>query len=220
MALPDSAASPQDCAFLVLSSAASCSLVQFPFSKATYFCYVAPLVLLSVVAVLSVVPKPSPGLVAGVYLFCFLYMVFDVTPGFLYQMGKKYSRNKQTAPLNIDRSGGLRVLPGLAVEYKALTTLIAAHVSGDYIYATPDCPEVYFLAGRRNPTRTLFDFMDDPEDRTQRILDAIQSHEVSLVVFDRDPKFSGPVPPDLRAALEQRFPASAKTNLFEVRWKP
>ena len=83
-----------------------------------------------------------------------------------------------------------------------------------------DCPEVYFLAGRRNPTRTLFDFVDEPRGRTARIVSTIHAHNVQLVVLNREPHFSGAVPPDLRAALEEEFPNRADAGKFEVRWKP
>jgi hypothetical protein len=98
--------------------------------------------------------------------------------------------------------------------------VVVQHAHGGYIYATPDCPEVYFLSGFRNPTRTLFDFLDDENGRTQRILAAIHAHEVDLVVINLAPSFSGPVPQDLREAIEREFPEQTITGNFEVRWKP
>jgi len=206
--------------FLLLSVCASCSLIQFPYGAAIYFVYVAPLALLAATALIYVAKTHSKRLLVAAYCFCLLYVTFDVTPGFLYQMGDKYSRNKQTARLNLPRAGGLRVLPASAQEYEALASILSSHMRGDYIYATPDCPEVYFLAGRLNPTRTLFDFLDSAENRTARILSAIHAHDVRLVVLNRDPYFSGPVPSDLRTALENEFPNRADTAQFEVRWKP
>ena len=79
---------------------------------------------------------------------------------------------------------------------------------------------MYFLANRRNPTRTLFDFLDDPKGRSERILSAIHAQKVYLVVLNRGPYFSGAVPSDLRAVLEKEFPNRADTAQFEVRWKP
>ena len=104
--------------------------------------------------------------------------------------------------------------------YEDLDAILRQHSRGTYIYATPDCPEVYFLYGFRNPTPTLFDVADDPVGRTERILQAIRQHDVNLVVLNQYPQFSGPVPADLRAALELEFPNSVDTGKFEVRWKP
>jgi len=107
-----------------------------------------------------------------------------------------------------------------AKENTDLVNLVDQHARGKYIYATPDCPQVYFLSGFRNPTRTLFDFLDEQPGRTQRILAAIHARNVNLVVINLAPDFSGPVPQDLREVLEREFPEQALTPNYEVRWKP
>lgn len=135
-------------------------------------------------------------------------------------MGQKYVPDIQNTRLTLARGGGIRVTPESARTYADLERLIDEHPRRQYIYATPDCPEVYFLYGFRNPTHTLFDFFDDQTSRTTRILDAIHQHEVNLVVINLDPPFSGPVPADLRRMLEQEFPNHARVRKFEVRWKP
>ncbi len=53
--------------------------------------------------------------------------------------------------------------------------------------------KVYFLYGFRNPTRTLFDFFDEPTGRTERILELVHSKGVNLVVINREPAFSNPI---------------------------
>ena len=204
--------------FLVLSVTAACSLVQFPFTISIYFCYVAPLAFLSVAAVCGL-QKPPRWAAAGALGFCLLYVVLEVTPGFIDDMGEHYVPESQTARLSIPRAGGLRVYPASARLYEELNALVTQHARGEYIYASPDCPEVYFLNGFRNPTRTLFDYQEDPEGRTQRILAAIRQHDVNLVVLNTFPQFSGPVPADLRSALELEFPNRAQTGRFQILWK-
>jgi len=205
--------------FLVLSVAAACSLIQFPFTISIYYCYVAPLAFLAAAAV-SCLQKPPRWIAIGVLCFCLVYVVLEVTPGFIEDMGEQYSPDKQTATLTLPRAGGLRGYPGQARIYGELATILKQHARGEYIYATPDCPEVYFLNGFRNPTPTLYDLADDPIGRTERILQAIRQHDINLVVLNADPQFSPPVPADLRAALESEFPNRAHTGKFEVRWKP
>jgi len=206
--------------FLTISVAAACGLIQLPYASAIYFVYVAPLVFLAVAAVLSLKAAPSPVLIAAGYIFCFGFVVFNLTPGFLYEMGRRYSRNKQTAVLTVPRGGKLSILPASADQYSNLMRIIAKHASGEYIYATPDCPEMYFLSAHRNPTRTLFEFLDDSRGRTERILNSIRDHNVNLVVLNENPSFSGPVPEDLKAALDQEFPNIQRTVSFEIRWRP
>jgi len=206
--------------FLVLSVAATCNLIQFPFIAPTYLCYVAPLVILAVAALLSRLHDTPRLFVAAMFCFYLLYAMLEVTPGFIYAMGWRYSPDEQSAKLTLPRAGGLRVSPETARTYEELGALLEPHANGEYIYATPDCPEVYFLYGFRNPTRTFFEFNEDPAGRTQRILATIHEHDIRRVVLNHDFLFSGPVPADLEAALAREFPNRADAGGFEVRWKP
>lgn len=206
--------------FAVLSVTAGCSLIQYPYFGHIYFCYVAPLVVLSCAAVASFLQDPPRRFLVSFAFIAAVYAIFVVTPGLLRAMGSRYFPDVQLRELKLARGGGLRVAAGSAATYEPLVKLIADHARGDYIYATPDCPEVYFLAGFRNPTRTLFDFFDDPQDRTARILGLIGKQQVNLVVLNRMPEFSDPVPTDLRAELERQYPLHQSVGRFEVRWKP
>jgi hypothetical protein len=206
--------------FLLLSVTAACSLIQFPFSAAIYFCYVAPLLILATTAVLSIARPLPPAVVACLLVFFLLYPVLDVTPSFVYKMGSYYVPDIQKAAFDLPRAGSLRIAETDAVEYKELANIVSEHAHGPYIYCTADCPEVYYLFGFRNPTRTLFDFFDDPAGRTVRILASLQNHNVNLVVLSLNPPFSGRIPRDLREAVERDFPNHAATKRFEVRWRP
>src|ERR1035437_6667984 len=66
---------------ITLSVTAGCGLIQFPFTiPCIYFCYIAPLVLLSATAVVSMMDHPPRVAVSGMMCFCFLYAVFEFTP--------------------------------------------------------------------------------------------------------------------------------------------
>jgi hypothetical protein len=103
--------------------------------------------------------------------------------------------------------------------YEQLIPLVQSHVEGKFIYAAPDCPEVYFLAGLQSPTRYYFDFADDPVGHTERILHALESLKVNVVVIRKIPQFSGPLSADLLRALERRYPRSEDVGFFQVRWR-
>jgi hypothetical protein len=208
--------------FLALCVGATCNLIQFPCTVPIYLCYVAPLVILAVTAVIGQLEEPPRLLLAAVFCFYLLYVMLEVTPGWQYPMGLRYLPETQIAKLTLPRAGGLRVSPESARTYEELGVLLSQHGSGEYIYATPDCPEVYFLYGFRNPTRTFYEFNDNPTGRTPRILATIAEHDIRLVVLKRHPDawdFSGPAPTDLQTALEGEFPYHATTGKFEVRWK-
>jgi hypothetical protein len=79
---------------------------------------------------------------------------------------------------------------------------------------------VYFLAGYKNPTPTIYDFFDDPNGRRERLLKMIDSHPIRLVALDLKPGFSRSIDPDLYRTLVVRFPEKETVGHFEVRWKP
>jgi hypothetical protein len=206
--------------FLLLSVTAGCSLIQVPFFSTTYFCYVAPLAVLSCAAVVSHIESPPRWFLAAVYVSVLCYMLYEANPGFIYDLGTRYAPDTQTHLLSLPRAGGLRVSAESAETYEALGKVIKDHARGEYIYASPDCPEIYFLYGFRNPTRTLFDFSDDPAGRADRILNAVHARDVNLVVINTGPSFSDQLPSGLVTALESEFPAHKVVERFIVRWKP
>ncbi len=206
---------------LLLSVMALCSLIQLPFSVGIYFCYIAPLLVLALLTLYSTQKHTSGFLLGSLLIFYLAFFVLRVTPGFLYIMGNYYQPNPQTQRLNLERAGGLRVAPEEAKQYEQLIPVVQEHSGvSEFIYAAPDCPQVYFLAGKQNPTPTLFDFFDQSAGRTQRILDAIESHQVKAVAILTRPAFSPPMAPDLLQALRERYPDSEKIGQFEVRWRP
>jgi hypothetical protein len=91
---------------------------------------------------------------------------------------------------------------------------------GPWVYATPDAPEIYVLTGRRNPTRSLFEFLDpEPDTRVRRVLEALDRTGVNVVVINRRPFFSGPVSPELVAGLQARYPVAREVGRFLVVWR-
>ncbi|HEX6536783.1 MAG TPA: glycosyltransferase family 39 protein [Gemmatimonadaceae bacterium] len=205
---------------LLLAVTALCSLVQFPFASSIYFCYVAPLLILTLAALLATLRPPGrrfmPALVATFFL---AFAVVWVNRGFIYQMGTHFVADSQHARLALPR-GGIDVSPHDSMEFAWAAKLLREHAHGDWAYAAPDAPELPFLAGLRNPTRELFDFFGDSAGREQRVLAALDAHDVRVIAINRDPLFSGPLPPHLEAALVARYPDSALAGRFVVRWRP
>ena len=206
--------------FALLAVTAVAALVQFPFSSPVYFLYVAPLAVLAAAAVLKTRfgDRPSGDALVGLLLlFAILFPLRWVRPGFTWDYGFHYKRYPM--PAWLPGRAGLWVTTADSAEYTGMTALVTAHARGGYVYATPDCPEVNFLTGTKNPTRTLFDFFDDPVNRTSRILARLDTTGVTTVVLNRKPGFSGPVPTDLAAALAVRYPHAESIGRFEVRWR-
>lgn len=204
---------------LLMCLAALCSLIQFPFSHPVYFFYVAPLVILFAASLFSSTVHPPRFALGALVSFYILFALLRVTPGFVHHMGYEYAPDAQTESMSIPRAGGIRTEPEVARLYDELIPLVQSHAKGEFIYAAPDCPELYFLSGFRSPTRYYFDFADDPVGHTQRTLRALDDLRVNVVAINKYPQFSGAMSPDLENALEQHFPHYADLAQFQVRWK-
>jgi hypothetical protein len=65
----------------------------------------------------------------------------------------------------------------------------------------------------------MYDFFDDQQMRTRRLLDALQTHDVKVVAINQSPEFSKKVDDELRAELERRYPRTTEVGAFQVRWR-
>jgi hypothetical protein len=205
--------------FAALATAALCALVQFPFGAGIYFCYVAPLAAVAAAAVLSL-RRTGPGPMAGLLLVFFLaYAGVWMNRGFIFFMGEKFRPSGQTEVLRLPRAGGIRVLPQQAAYYRAMVDELHRRTRGPYIYAGPDAPEVYFLAGYRNPTPQLFEFFDEPTGHDRRLLEALDRHKVEAIALNLRPDFSPFPGAPMMAELRARYPHAVQMSRFVVAWR-
>jgi len=206
----------QEQLMLVLCIAALCSLVQFPFAGQGYFLYVAPLVIVAAASVLAALPAPPRTALAALAGFYLLFGLFSVTP---YHLGLQREEHAQTARLTLARAGGLRVEASAARTYEQAVAIVQSHSQTGFIYAAPDCPEVYFLAGRKSPSRHYFEYAETEASQGVELVDKLEALRVNAVAINRDPLFSPKISKELESELEKRFPHSAETEKFTVRWK-
>lgn len=192
------------------------SLIQFPFTSPIYFLFVAPLLLLALVAGVQGIgrtPAPRAGVTLGFYA---LFAVLLVTPGAMEGMGFSSVPVQPTALLDLPR-GGLRVKVNEAELYGALIPELMTRAGNGAIWAGPDAPEVYFLGGFRNRTRAIFDFLGEDEGAGLELLGKLDG--VTTVVLNRTPLFSKSLPAPLMDSLRARFPEGHDVGHFELRWR-
>ena len=202
--------------FVMLASVLSLtSLIQFPFSSPTYFLYVAPLLLLAIVQLVQAIGRTPPPLSAVTMAFYGAFAVLLVVPGSVVGLAFRYERSHDTVPLTLSRAG-LRVKPDDAALYSVLIPRTQARAAGGEIWAGPDAPEVYFLAGLRNRTRAIFDFLGGA-DSVAAI--EIRRDDVRAVVLNGRPAFSPPLSSALVSAVRARFPHGEQIGRFELRWR-
>ena len=191
-------------AFAAIAVAALCSLIGFPYYNDLYFYYVAPLVLLAVLALLAVWGRPISPWITTATLG--MYLVFGATR---VAVGG-------SSRLAFPR-GGLRVYPADSAGAGAFVDTVRHHATDGYLYAMLDAPEAYFMTGLENPTRTMYEFFDDTAGHTANVLRQITAHDVRVVVTGHG-VFSPPEPA-LLDSLRARYPDSVHVWRFTVRWR-
>lgn len=212
--------------FVLVSASTYCALVQFPFSSMLYFCYVAPLLALAMLALVGQGrSRPLHGVIAGFYL---AFAVVALNPGYgaiAGRPGLSQPRLFRREPPYIFDSrldagrAGLLVTAEDADTYRRLVQLVRSKARSGYIYAGPDCPEVYFLCGARNPTRAIFDFLEHGNGQPPDLVRQLTRKSVTVAVVNTEPGFSPRITESLRAELAREFPHSLTVGRFDVRWK-
>lgn len=195
---------------LLISLAATCSLVQFPFAAPIYLSYSLPLTLLALVAIIST-GRTHPGTYALASVLG-LYLVFGVVvlvPSYIYEITYKVGHMDT---MQNPRAGGLKVEG--AAFFDDFAGFLRAHSPNGLMFAGNDCPELYFLSGLKNITP------DDGGAPAEEILKAVQSDNLNLVVINDSPYFPAAIiGPEVRAEVIKRFPHSTRFGIFQVFWK-
>jgi hypothetical protein len=207
--------------FLLLSALGMCSLIEFPYSSATYFCYIAPLLALLVLALNSSrnsVPRLIPATLA---VFFIVFMVLRVTPGMaLDGMAYHYRPPWTSAALGFPKAGGLRTGSDEVELYNHLLSLVGKKATNGALSAGPDTPEIYFLGGYTNPSRVIYDAFESYSGETARVLAAVDATQPNVIIINRIPTVSVPYPPELVSILDARYPQMQNIGKYQVRWRP
>jgi hypothetical protein len=210
--------------FATLWVLAMVHLIRYPFAVPLYFAYVAPLAALAVSGVVvhlksrdtpsfhGLVPRRT--VLAAVTLAYAIFFVAGANRGGLFGPLPPLA----LAPLPLER-GRISVPIAEAAQYSDLVDVVQDLTRSRYVYAGPDAPEVSFLAGLENPTRSLFEIFEDEELRTERTLDALAKHDVNVVVINTEPGFS-PMSTELVAALTAAYPNEVRVGRFVVLSRP
>jgi Dolichyl-phosphate-mannose-protein mannosyltransferase len=204
--------------FLLLTTVAICSLIQFPFSQTMYFCYISALVVFLAAALISRLPNPPRAITAAAVAFNVLFAVFVLRTG---HVGPRFQFDYASTPIGQLRAGPLYVSKMDADQYQTLIPFVKELAHGKPILAGPDAPEVYFLADLKNPTSLLFDSVEDPMAYERQIRSLLlEPSDLKVVVIKE--KWDPPTVPllILRQQVSSSFPHSRKIGFFTVYWRP
>lgn len=175
-------------AIVLACLAVSAALVEYPFAAPIYTLYALPLTIVAAVALVRVGARTAPALQAVVVLFFFAFAVARNFPLQVQMLGQRFVRGGQVMPLELPRSG-LLVQPLQSVVYEDIITLVQEKAAGRPIWAGPDAPEIYFLSGLPNRTRTFFEFLDPPEQNARPLVERLDSMGVGVAVVKLRPDF-------------------------------
>jgi hypothetical protein len=217
VARPDAAVSDarRALAFFLVAACAMCSLVQIPFALYTYFLYFVPQLVLAVAALVAAQPRMPRGVAAGLLAYA---VWFGARQPESFERASQPPGHRD-ALLALPR-GGIFVPAADSAYYSSLVAAIDRHDPGPWIYVWHDSPEIYFLSGRRNPTRTMFEAFDDSLSRTTTDLRGrLEARDVRVVVLSDPDGAERPMADDFRAWLEATYPHAEWVGRSQVRWR-
>ncbi len=199
-------------AMLLVGLAALCSLIQFPFPVAVYFCYFAPILALAILALLNIRNSPIGGSAAmALLVFYVLFGLLRVVPSNMYEDGEFQTHSPQTA-LHLERAGGIKTEnPG---EYENLIRSLQSHARNSYVFAEPECPDIYFFSGLENPSN------NDGGLPPAEVEALLARDDVYAIVFNRKPYFSKLIDAgQMQKKYESRFPHMEVFGKYLLMWR-
>jgi len=146
-----------------------------------------------------------------------VFAVATMNRGYIYNLGFSHAPSALSVPLNLARAH-MAVSAADSATYRRVLDLIATHIGDGQLIAGPDCPEVYFLTGRVNPSGTLFDFFGDHVSDGW-VNDLPGWRTASVVVLNHERRFSFGPSADLVAKVRNEFPKAEAAGTLEVRWR-
>jgi hypothetical protein len=199
--------------FAVAAVLAWASLNQYPFSAPIYFAYTVPLVVIGAVTAAGAISQSATGVLLPIAVLFGAFGIAIANRGDLYTLGHFDADVRLRARLNLPRAH-LTVSDRDARVYRLLVSSIDSHLHGGTLIAGPDCPEVYFLAGLRSPSGTLFDFFSESEPD-----DAARWLKGDVIVLNHQPEFSHPPSDRVVDVLRREFVWGDQFGRFEIRWR-
>jgi len=203
--------------FFLIAAAATASLIQIPFALYTYFLYFVPVLALAAAALLTSQPAMPKAVPAALLAYLLLFAVRN--PDSLGRRPGPVRPEDELVTLGLPRAG-IVVTREDSTIYTQLVKSIQRHASGEWMYVWHDAPQIYFLAGMRNPTHTMFEAFDDSLSRsTATLMQTLRSHDVRIVVLTDASSAYYPMDPALRRWLLAEYPESEMVRTFDVRWR-
>ena len=202
--------------YTVLTVSSLTTLWQFPFSAPIYFCFVAPLAFLTLQITCASQRFSAVRVQRSLLLVSLMFGVVLLNHFQFFDDPGMAQLDPAVNLLELPR-GGLYLTARDTQKYEQLVqTIQQKSPPSSSIYAGPDCPEVYFLSERKNPTRTLFELFDEPDPGDSNRLRFILKHDLPVVVINLEPSHSRKFSQPFLDKLVGHFPNSVTISNFIV----
>ena len=208
----------QGVAITLTCMAVSAALVEFPFAAPIYTLYALPLTIVAAVALVRVADRVTVALQLVVIGFLLTFGLVRVIPGSPGSRGLGFASSRNVAELDLPRSG-LLVEPLESVVYENVIKLVQDKAGRGAIWAGPDAPEIYFLTGLPNHTRTFFDFLDGPAQNSISLVDRIAALEATVVVIKKNAQFSPALTLAVVDSLRRTYSSQRDFPGYLVLWR-
>lgn len=196
------------------------AFVQFPYASGIYFCYAVPFAALLVYALTHQSHPGFRGWHAAAGVFYLLFGVVWLVPGDVRAKGVEFVPARNFS-LVLPERANLKVGELDQALYEELVARVRERAGADpFIYAAPDCPEIYFLTDKRNPTKKIYDLFDSADEDPESTIARLEEAHVRVAVLNLQPESRRPLKPELARRLRERFPQSLSVGWFELRWRP
>ncbi|MBA63187.1 MAG: hypothetical protein CMJ76_12585 [Planctomycetaceae bacterium] len=183
---------------VILTLVSGClSITQYPYSSGVYFCYCAPLVILTLTGLIGRVSSYDKPLWLTFLMLLAAFSVIYINYSNPRLIGVSSQRLENNKSLQTTRAK-LQIESILQKEYNLLLQIINEHTTTtDFILAGPDCPQFYFLSGRQNPTSQCYDLFRAYQLGGQSQLETelktlIGEKDIDLFIQNQLPEFSLP----------------------------
>jgi hypothetical protein len=200
---------------LLLSTTAFVSLTQYPYASPIHFYSIAPLVILTLAAVLVQI-HDHQSVIQAASMPALFYLSFAILLMNFVGLADN-SSDRRFVPLGLPRAH-LRVPLADSVRYGRLIHVLDSLGDRKLGYAGPDTPEVYFLAGSDYPSPHLFEFLDPEHGSASFVLTTVGDSDVVVLNYDSTFSARSFFASD-SGKFEQRFPESAESGKFTIRWR-
>lgn len=191
------------------------SLLQIPWAILMYLVFLMPLLFTFIFCFFSAI-----GINERTLLICaallFGWTVLWVNRAHYLSYGPEFIIAPEYEMMNLSR-GRLTAYPSEKDSLEKLVAFIDENAKNDeFILAFPDCPQVYFLSGKKSPTRHLYDFASEPPT-PELLAKIIESKKINIVVISSGFEFSRSyVTRDIVEALGKQFKGQTQFGQFYV----